>query len=184
MCFILFMLLISPWRGESRRSRRGNNYCDINYSEDRCYKCDRGRLNIRGGGRLQKFESQRGFGKKLSDNWWRDSIIPSSASDEVRPRIDRNREERLRRKHRDWKIEVGATSSDDPSAPTHSPTASHTTTTPLTRTTPSRPNPTSSRNVSRKLLLVSSVIFSLQTVLSSHPALYCNKYILTLLYIM
>lgn len=142
----------------NRRSRRGNN-CNINYSGDRRYKCDRGRLNVRGGGRLQKFESQRGFGKKLSDNWWRDSIIPSSASDEVRPRIDRNRAERLRRKHRDWKIEVGATSSDDPLALTHPHTPSHTITNPHTRTTPSRPNLTA-KNVSRKLLLISSLIFS------------------------
>lgn len=84
--------------------RRGDG--NINYSED-CYKCDRRRLNVRGGGRLQKFKSQRGFGEKLPDNWWRNSIIPSSASDEVRPRIDTDRAERLRRKHCDWKIEVG-----------------------------------------------------------------------------
>lgn len=133
-------------------SRWGNNG-DINYSEDNRYKCDRGRLNVRGGRRLQKFESQRGFGKKLSDNWWRDSIIPPSASDEVRPRIDKNRAERLRRKHCDWKIEVGASSSDDPLPPARSSTLFHTTTTHGARTTPSWPIPTA-RNVSRKLLLV------------------------------
>lgn len=113
--FSLLFLFFFNFQCSLRREfcRRGN--CNINYSEN-CNKCDRGQqLNVRGGGRrLQKFESQRGFGKKLSDNWWWDSIIPSSASDEVRPRIDTNRAERLRRKHCDWKIEVGTALLNDP----------------------------------------------------------------------